>query len=198
MPLTLSWQGYKNGDFGRGGALNAPPIETVKFKLHWCLRSQNRGFWVWPAQLDYSHIATTCISRVFTCISRFSTFLSLNGLYVNMWNTHARHIAALKIMLACAINPFSNSSHVLCSFRNKKIVQFYDFKMTLGSQMELQNNFLGNFLSRRVKILQIYIETWIVIIKEHLESPSLKHKSWFCQGGALNAPPPCQDRVKIM
>ena len=74
---------------GAGGvleywALNAPPIETVKLKLHWCLRSQNRGFWVWPAQLDYSHIATTCISRDFTCISRVSLFWSLRGTYVNM------------------------------------------------------------------------------------------------------------------
>ena len=65
----------------------------------------------------------------------------------------------MKIILADAINPFSNSSHVLCSFRNKKIVNFYDFKMTLGSQMELQNNVLGNFWSRRDKNLQIYIET---------------------------------------
>ena len=149
----------------------------------------------WKTPLDYSHIATTCISRVFMCISLVSSFWSLRGTYVNMWNTHARHLVALKIILADAINPFSNSSHVLCSFRNKKIVHFDDFKMTLGSQMELQNNFLGNFWSRRDKNLQIYIETWIVIIKEHLESPSLKHKSWFCQGGALNAPP-CQDRVK--
>ena len=67
-----------------------------------------------------------------------------------MSNIHVTHLAALKIILAYAINPFSNSSHVLCSFRNKKIVHFDDFKMTLGSQMELQNNVLGNFWSRRV------------------------------------------------
>ena len=136
------------------------------------------------------HVYFTCFHVYFTCLYIFVTQWSICK-YVK----YARHIAALKIMLACAINPFSNSSHALCSFRNKKIVQFYDFKMTLGSQMELQNNFLGNFWSRRVKSLQIYIETWIVIIKEHLESPSLKHKSWFCQGGPLNGPPPCQDRV---
>ena len=151
---------------------------------------------MWPAQLDYSHIATMCISRVFACISHVSLFLSIRGTCVNMWNTHVRHLAALKIMIAYAINPFLDSSHVLYSFRNKKIPHFYDFKMTFGSQMELQNNVLGNFWSRRDKNLQIYIETWIVIIKEHLESPSMKHKSWFCQGGPFNGPPPCQDRVK--
>ena len=43
--------------------------------------------------------------------------------------------------------------------RTKNVVHLVTgLKMTLGSQMELQNNVLGNFLSRRVKILQIYIE----------------------------------------
>ena len=27
--LTLSWQGYKNDDFGRGGAFNGPPLKSV-------------------------------------------------------------------------------------------------------------------------------------------------------------------------
>ena len=65
--LTLSWQGYKNGLSGRGGASDAPPGNTAKIKLQRHVRYQNRGSWVCPTHLDYSQLATMCISRVYTC-----------------------------------------------------------------------------------------------------------------------------------
>ena len=65
--LTLSWQAYKNDDFGRQGPFNGPSLKSVKMKLQRCARSQNRGSWVCPTHLDYSQMATMCISRVYTC-----------------------------------------------------------------------------------------------------------------------------------
>ena len=63
--LTLFWQAYKNDDFGRQGQLNDLFLNSVKMKPQRCERSKNRGSWVCPAQLDYSKMATTCISRVY-------------------------------------------------------------------------------------------------------------------------------------
>ena len=67
--LTLSWQAYKNDDFGRQGPFNGPSLKSVKMKLQRCARSQNRGSWVCPTILDYSQMATMCISCVYTCPS---------------------------------------------------------------------------------------------------------------------------------
>ena len=67
--LTLSWQAYKNDDCGRQGPFNAPSLKSVKIKLQRCARSQNRGSWVCPTILDYSQMATMCISCVYTCPS---------------------------------------------------------------------------------------------------------------------------------
>ena len=36
-----------------GGALNAPPLKTLKMKLQSHVRGQNRGSWVCPVHLDY-------------------------------------------------------------------------------------------------------------------------------------------------
>ena len=41
--LTLSWQGYKNDDFGRGGGIQWPPLKSVQMKLQRHVRGQNRG-----------------------------------------------------------------------------------------------------------------------------------------------------------
>ena len=61
LRLTLSWQAYKNDDFGRQGPFNGPSLKPVKMKLQRCVRSQIRGSWVCPAQPDYSQMATTCL-----------------------------------------------------------------------------------------------------------------------------------------
>ena len=49
-----------------GGALNAPPLKSLKMKLQSHVRDQNRGSWVCPVHLDYFQLADMCISRVFT------------------------------------------------------------------------------------------------------------------------------------
>ena len=49
-----------------GGALNAPPLKTLKMKLQSHVRGQNRGSWVCPVHLDYFQMADMCISHVFT------------------------------------------------------------------------------------------------------------------------------------
>ena len=36
-----------------GGALNTPPLKTLKMKLQSDLRGQNRGSWVCPVHVDY-------------------------------------------------------------------------------------------------------------------------------------------------
>ena len=49
-----------------GGALNAPPLKTLKIKLQSHVRGQNRGSLVRPVHLDYFQLADMCISGVFT------------------------------------------------------------------------------------------------------------------------------------
>ena len=49
-----------------GGALNAPPLKSLKMKLQSHVRGQNRGSWVCPVHLDYFQLADMCISRVST------------------------------------------------------------------------------------------------------------------------------------
>ena len=48
-----------------GGALNAPPVKSLKMKIQSHVRGQNRGSWVCPVHLDYFQLADMCISRVF-------------------------------------------------------------------------------------------------------------------------------------
>ena len=64
--LTLYLMGYKLRQFWWGGALNAPPLKTLKMKLQSHVRGQNRGSWVCPVHLDYFQLADMCISRVST------------------------------------------------------------------------------------------------------------------------------------
>ena len=58
--LTLSWQGYKNGLSGRGGASNAPPGNKAKIKLQRHVRSLIRGFWGCQTHLDYCQVSYMC------------------------------------------------------------------------------------------------------------------------------------------
>ena len=55
VSLTLYLMGYKLWQFWWGGALNAPPLKTLKMKLQSHVRGQNRGSWVCPVHLDYFH-----------------------------------------------------------------------------------------------------------------------------------------------
>ena len=57
--------GYKLRQFWWGGALNAPPLKSLKMKLQSHVRGQNRGSWVCPVHLDYFQVADMCISRGF-------------------------------------------------------------------------------------------------------------------------------------
>ena len=65
--LTLSWQGYKNDDIGRGrGGILWPPLKSVSIKPQKHVRGQNRGSGEFPVHLDYFQVVNMCISRVFT------------------------------------------------------------------------------------------------------------------------------------
>ena len=66
--LTLCLQGLKNGKFCRGWAMMAPPLKSSRMKLQRHVRGQTRGSWVCLTQLDHCQMATTCISRVYTCL----------------------------------------------------------------------------------------------------------------------------------
>ena len=47
-----------------GGALNAPPLKTLKMKLQSHVRGQIRGSWVCAVHLDYFQMADMCIHVV--------------------------------------------------------------------------------------------------------------------------------------
>ena len=96
--LTLSWQGYKNRLYGRGGASDAPPGNKTKIKLQRHVRSQNRGSWGCQTHLNYCQVSYMCGLDKDSCnlVSMLSRpiFWCSKSKELIMWNIHARYLAS--------------------------------------------------------------------------------------------------------
>ena len=80
----------------------------LKFQRH--VRGQNRGFWGWQTQLDYSQVYSMCISRVCTCISRVYTCMHVKYTRIHVKYTCYTPGNSL-VVFATLKNPCLDPSH---------------------------------------------------------------------------------------
>ena len=77
-------------------------------------------------------------------------------------------------------NLYFDSSYAQVASKIGILFTLHDSKMIPGSQMSLKKLFYVIFWPGREKNIKIYISIGIVIIKQHLKSPSMTNRSRFC------------------